>query len=352
MDLAPDAGAPRPDSPTHAYPGPFMPTFMPALLRRHGPALLLWLLLLAAPWPLRAQQGPAMACPPAAPAITPERLAQAGRDARDHGPLWRVEKDGRRSWLYGTLHVARMAWAVPGPGVQQALQASDLLALELDPLDAESLKPLTEPADPAIARRVIGTDSERARRLALQLAQACLPPQALDTLRPVMRGAALVMLSGRAQGLYAEFAVDGTLAVLARRLGKPVLALEDAAMQAALLAGRDDAEEGELLDSALDELEARDSADLLLRLAQAWADGDMAMLEDYPRWCRCLDTPADREQMKRLLDDRNGPMADKIVALHEGGRQVFAAVGALHMIGPRGLPALLRARGLRVERQR
>ena len=24
----------------------------------------------------------------------------------DHGFLWRVSKDGRSSWLYGTLHVA------------------------------------------------------------------------------------------------------------------------------------------------------------------------------------------------------------------------------------------------------
>jgi len=28
---------------------------------------------------------------------------------------------------------------------------------------------------------------------------------------------------------------------------------------------------------------------------------------------------------------------------------VFAAVGSLHMIGPKGLPALLRQRGYRVE---
>ena len=32
-----------------------------------------------------------------------------------------------------------------------------------------------------------------------------------------------------------------------------------------------------------------------------------------------------------------------------GGTRVFAAVGSLHMIGPSGLPALLRQRGYRVE---
>ena len=32
------------------------------------------------------------------------------------------------------------------------------------------------------------------------------------------------------------------------------------------------------------------------------------------------------------------------------GKRVFAAVGALHMIGPTALPSLLAARGYRVER--
>jgi uncharacterized protein len=43
-------------------------------------------------------------------------------------------------------------------------------------------------------------------------------------------------------------------------------------------------------------------------------------------------------------------LADSIAALHRGGERVFAAVGALHMFGPQGLPALLAARGFEVER--
>jgi uncharacterized protein YbaP (TraB family) len=53
--------------------------------------------------------------------------------------------------------------------------------------------------------------------------------------------------------------------------------------------------------------------------------------------------------MKRLLDDRNPLLASAIESLHASGRQVFAAVGSLHMIGPSGLPALLRQRGYKVE---
>jgi uncharacterized protein YbaP (TraB family) len=89
---------------------------------------------------------------------------------------------------------------------------------------------------------------------------------------------------------------------------------------------------------------------VLRRLAEAWEQGDLAALEDYLAWCECGDSEADREFMRRLNDERNGPLADGIAALHERGQRIFAAVGALHMTGPQALPALLAARGFRVER--
>ena len=42
-------------------------------------------------------------------------------------------------------------------------------------------------------------------------------------------------------------------------------------------------------------------------------------------------------------------MADAIGRLHENV-SVFAAVGALHMVGPQGLPTLLQAKGFKVQR--
>jgi uncharacterized protein YbaP (TraB family) len=59
---------------------------------------------------------------------------------------------------------------------------------------------------------------------------------------------------------------------------------------------------------------------------------------------------ADRAFIKRLNDDRNPGLANRIDALHGEGRRVFAAVGALHMTGAMGLPRLLAQRGFRVER--
>ena len=53
--------------------------------------------------------------------------------------------------------------------------------------------------------------------------------------------------------------------------------------------------------------------------------------------------------MKRLNEDRNPLLADRLAALH-GGTTFFAGIGALHMTGPQALPRLLAARGFQVQR--
>jgi uncharacterized protein len=105
------------------------------------------------------------------------------------------------------------------------------------------------------------------------------------------------------------------------------------------------------VESGLDDLESGRAGPLLTRMIQAWTEGDFADLEGYERWCECLRNDGERAAMHRLLDDRNPALAAAIDAAHRQSR-VFAAVGSLHMIGPRGLPALLARRGYRVERVR
>lgn len=305
------------------------------------------LLCLLCAWLMAAPPAWADTCPPPAPALTAAHLAQAQRNPTNRGLLWRIEKDGRSSWLYGTLHVARLDWAVPGPDLLQALESSDVLALELNPLDMASLKPLADAGDPARNARVL-TPARRAR-LAKATARACLPPNALARLRPALRAATLVSLSGRDQGLYPEFGIDLVLATMAQKARKPVRALETAELQLALLAGRNAAEEGALFDRFMDALQAPHASGVLGRLARAWADGDEATLASYPDWCDCLDHPDDRALMQEMLA-RNHPMADKIAALHHNGQRVLAAVGALHMVGAESLPGLLRVRGFSVVR--
>ena len=289
-----------------------------------------------------------VACPPAAPVpdLSPAALSRALASGADRGLLWRLEKDGRRSWLYGTMHLGKAEWMIPGRRVLRALTQSDTLALELDLQDPATVAVFSAPADPDASARLL--TPERRRRLDRQVAAACLPEGALASLRPILQVTTGARLAARAEGLSGDFGSEAFLSALARARGKPVVALESAAAQLKMLAGDSAAEEGEQVDQALDELESGQAGAQANELAQAWARNDWPRLDSYTEWCECLRTPAERRALQRLLDDRNPGLAEGIARLHDQGQRVFGAVGALHMVGPTGLPALLAARGFRV----
>jgi uncharacterized protein YbaP (TraB family) len=285
-------------------------------------------------------------CPPPVPPASAEQLRAAQQ--RDRGLLWRLVKDGRESWLYGTLHVGRPEWTEPGPALRRALARSDTLALEIDIGDAAVARQISAALRDAASSADL--PAPLSARLKRQLEAACLEPQALHGLPPPMQGISLTLLAARHDALDAAYGQDLMLATLARRAGQRIVSLEDVASQLALLLPRDPVLSRELLDNALAMLESQRTRPLLRRLAAAWADGDLATIENYAQWCGCADSDDERAQLKRLNDDRNPQLAEAIDALHRDGRSVLAAVGALHMTGAMALPRLLAQRGYRVER--
>jgi len=293
-----------------------------------------------------AQTQPSSSCPPVAAAPTPDQVQTGMKAARNHGFLWRIRKDGRESWLYGTVHVARFEWMFPGPAIVAALKASDTIALELDVLDPDIQHRMAEGMAATSSTVLPAALKQRLQRRA---ETECIPPEALSAFSPEMQIATLESLAGRRDGLDPSYGIDVVLAGWARRAGKPVASLETPELQLATLAMPTPAETLEFVDSALTEMEAGRAAPSLTRIAQVWADGDLDALSRYEAWCDCVKTPTDRAALARLLDERNPGLADSIAALHARGQRVFAAVGSLHMIGPLGLPALMAQRGFRVE---
>lgn len=289
-------------------------------------------------------------CPPTAHLPDAEERARATAQARDRGFLWRISKGGRSSWLYGTIHLARMAWMFPGPRVSEALRASEVVAFELDITDGALMQRLQSGLSVSANDKRPPIPADLAARLRTQLRAACAPPEMLTSMAPEMLGMMLTMMSARRDGLDASYGIDPALAHIARREGKTVVSLETPEMQLALMRSRSETDLHEGLEKTLRELEEDRARPMLLRVAEVWAQGRADELARYREWCGCANTPHERATLKAMLDDRNGPMAERIDALHTGGKTVFAAVGSLHMFGPAALPALMARRGYRVER--
>jgi uncharacterized protein YbaP (TraB family) len=314
------------------------------MLRWEGCCRLLVALLLTAPG--AAAIAAERQCPPAPAELTQDVIGELAAQARDRGFLWKLSKDGHDSWLYGTLHVGKQDWAMPGPKIVDALRRSDLLALELDVGDAATLETLG-----AIYRRGAGQIPESLQgRFKAQLDRVCLPESAMNDMNPLLLLTTVELLLGRERGLEAGYGVEFVLSAYAHSAGKKVAALETAEGQMASMLPADGIVGAAALDESLQHLEHADSLAILDQVADVWAHGDLAALNRYEKWCDCMETPIQRAEMKKLLDDRNGPLAEAIDALHLQGKPVFVAVGALHMVGSKGLPALLAGKGYTVTR--
>jgi uncharacterized protein YbaP (TraB family) len=296
---------------------------------------------------------PRIDCPPVPRQPSAEQLQAVLQATRDRGFLWRISKGGRDSYLYGTIHVGKLDWAFPGPLVRGALDSAETLALELDLTDPEVLAQLSRSMKPDATRSArFHLPAPAQQRLARQAQLACIGPDVLGGQHPVMQAITLTVLAARHDGLDPSYAQELVLGGIARATDKPIVSLESAEMQAGLLVPQDQKQALAIAEQTLTQLEQGQARAMLVKVARVWDEGDLDQLASFEQWCGCADTDAERQFLRRVNDERNGPMADRIDAMHAAGRSVFAAVGALHMTGPLGLPQLMQQRGYTVERIR
>jgi hypothetical protein len=284
-------------------------------------------------------------CPPQATAPTRELLVKAQQQATDRGFLWRISRDGRDSYLYGTLHAGRPEWFALGSRTEASLARTGVLALEINVMDPAVQAALRD-AVQGPPRRL---PAELMRSLQAAWAAECLQADELKSGPTEFRVLQLAMTQAQRQGLFPLYGAESTLLMRSLPSERPVVGLETVQTQLASLLARNDTEAEVMVRDALADWRQPRAPQILERLVRAWATNDLAALETYADWCECQDTASGREAFARLVDGRNPGMADAIERLH-AGVSVFAAVGALHLVGPQGLPALLQARGFSVSR--
>jgi uncharacterized protein YbaP (TraB family) len=272
----------------------------------------------------------------------------APRDPSPRPALWRIEKDGRQAYLFGTIHAVPRGEPWLSPPIATALDGSDRLFLEVTGLDAErSSHAIFErlarsPGLPAIDARLPRSDLSRLHALQSR------HPSELNGLDGYESWAAALLVSAAASSDLALSSDDAPEAVLARRFaraGKPVRGLETIDGQLGLFDRLPEADQRDLLAQSV--REAHDAARLFSDLHRAWANGDLAKLES-----QFLAPLAQSPILWRtLLDQRNRRWAALLDRdLSEQGGTAFVAVGAGHLLGEDSLQARLTGLGWRVER--
>ena len=257
--------------------------------------------------------------------------------------LWEVRgPGGETAWLFGTIHALEKPVAWRSPVIDKALAGSARIVVEVAKLEgtgtAETFTQLSRaPGLPPLSARLPAAQQSA---LARALAKARLSD---DHFRDVETwAAALLLVRAGDPSLKPEHGIDR--AVLRDAGKRPVVELEGAHSQLSIFDTLPEAEQRDLLTLVVND--AGGSGDESPALAKAWREGNMAAIEAETR----RDLLADPELRAALFTGRNRAWTDRIAAMLAAGERPFVAVGAAHMAGPEGVPAMLAAKGFTVKR--
>jgi hypothetical protein len=266
--------------------------------------------------------------------------------------LFEVKSQSNTIYLFGTIHVGARALYPLSPQSEAAFARSSVLALEADPTDQDALLAAMSAgvyAPPDSLREHISP--QLYARLETTLPAVGLPIEYARNMKPFLLAMTLAMLEVQRQGYDPALGLDVHFARRAKEQDKRIVELESMSEQIALFGGLPaDLQEG-LLGIALDGVVSGTLAKELETLVAGWAAGDEAAIQLSVE--RELDgLPAAHAQLlyERVYHARNRTMADKIAGFLAGSEIHFVAVGAGHLTGETGLPALLRAKGYAVRR--
>ncbi|MBM4218470.1 MAG: TraB/GumN family protein [Gammaproteobacteria bacterium] len=272
----------------------------------------------------------------------------AAAAAQAEPALWRVSADGRTVWLFGSVHLLPAGGFTVDGALEDAFRAADRVCMEIDndAVDQATQAAVTlgRAVDPE-GRDLFELLGPEAGRVRAAAEDAGVPIDALAMFEPWFAGITVSVLALQSHGYDMQHGVEQVIQAAAREAGKSGCGLETLDGQLAMLDTLSPELQAEILLQELAEAENIDAQ--VGPMVDAWRAGDLAGLEDS----LAEDFAKYPELAEILIYRRNERWAGQVDDMMEGDEDVLLVVGAMHLVGERGLPALLAARGHRVERR-
>jgi len=267
--------------------------------------------------------------------------------ARAAPPLWVVHGRHGLIFLFGSVHILPPDLNWEPARLKRAVAHAKEVWFEI-PLDNASMAAASQAAEAeglqppghTLSAELSPADDARMAKLAETYA---VPMAELDRLKPWLAEIRLSVASYRDLGASRELGVERRILETAPPTARQC-AFETPQQQIGYLAGSPPSDQIASLEETFGELEAGPAG--FQRLIHAWMSGDLGALR-----AEALDPLAKASPViyRTMVVERNQRWLRILLArLAEPGNAVVV-VGAGHLIGPDGLPALLRAKGVRVD---
>ncbi|MES2617639.1 MAG: TraB/GumN family protein [Bacteroidota bacterium] len=263
--------------------------------------------------------------------------------AQKDGLLWKVSGNGltKPSYLFGTIHIHCNADTINQPALQQSLNSTDLVALEIDLNSMQVLVELynkSEEPSPVTLRTYLSASEYHT----VDSACRALLGDSLDNLdnkSPVYLMSSM-MFSQSFLGCR-PIPIDFKIAQMAKEAGKPTMGLEKPGFQ------------DSLIKSIPFDMQVRWLMDFCRNISSAKADFQKLLTAYNSRKIEDIykvtfeTSPEMNELSDAMLTQRNVNWVNYL-NLNMKLQTYFVAVGAAHLGGKQGLIALLRQAGYTV----
>ncbi len=263
-----------------------------------------------------------------------------------HHSFWEIKGRSNTVYLLGSVHMLKPIDSTLAPEMLHAYEISKALVMEIDLNDGGSDALLGSSLELAMLpegqslQDVLGT--ELYADLVRHAKSLGLDPEIMDRFQPWFAALLMEQTALSQSGFEAGAGIDEQFAQRAQADGKPVIALETVDEQLGFFAHLSAEQQRQYLRATLKDLdtEAKDAGGMV----DAWQRGDSAALERLLR----KESTENPELFRMLTVERNRNWLPKIVALLREDRDYLVIVGALHLVGPDGLVALLKSQGFQV----
>ncbi len=262
--------------------------------------------------------------------------------------MWVVKGPHSTVYLFGTIHALDQNHPWHSAKIDAAIRQSQSLWLEIPNIDdAASMQPLIMQLGLDMAHP-LSTKLTPDQMTKLTKAAAGLPGGSgmLEMMKPWLAGMMLSVVPIMQAGYDPNSGVESELKPQFTAANKPVKGFETAEQQLHYFADLSDKAQLSFLLSELDDSEK--AVDEFKELVAAWYAGDVAKLDALNN-AEFRDKYPDLFQL--LIVKRNQNFTTQIQDLLKGDGVTFVAIGAGHLVGKEGVPAMLRKKGYKVTRE-
>jgi hypothetical protein len=251
--------------------------------------------------------------------------------------LWNVQSSKATAYLLGSVHAARSSLYPLDERIEKAFDQSDTLVVEVNTaqaspaalvmqMTAKASYPQDDSLDKHVSKELLDLTDSRLAKYGFSVAP-------FKQFKPWFIATTLEAMELTALGITAANGVDQHFLDRAKDK-KRILELESATEQLELLDSFSEKEQETFLKYTLKDLD--NTGKNTDEIMTAWRNGDEkkldALLNEAVRSDKEL-----RSLYRRLINDRNKKMADKIQEFLSTDHIYFVVVGAGHLVGETGL---------------